>query len=273
MAALITILALSGCGTGHPPQLISNGTDPGRSTAATAPTDPHGQLVGLVAAAQDRRYIAAYTLVTRGRADRTVLVSLAGDASWRVDVPGAALSGGADVSIVGNSTGTYQCLLGGPATVPLSRLISTPSTVPTPVTYPAPACVKVAAAGKPVPARYDPVIEHFFTDWLDVLINRNAPISVFHATPLPRSTGACFSVEPSAASLVPPIDAGIYCFLPDGTLTAATIAGNSLVLSGLPATAPPTNPLPAPVIAGPAAPVKAPPVPVVTATPAATTTG
>lgn len=213
-----------------------------------------------MAAARDRRYVAAYTLVTRGRADRTVLASVATDASWRVDVPGGALGGGADVAIVGDTTGTYQCLLGGSGTT-LAAITTSPASG-----YPAPTCVKVAAAGHRVPARYDPIFEHMFTDWLDVLTDREAPISVFTASPLSNSTGTCFSVEPSAASLAPPIAPGIYCFLPDGTMTAAAISDNTLTMAGPPAPAPPSTTLPAVVTPGPAAPTKAPPAPVPSAT-------
>ena len=128
--------------------------------------------------------------------------------------------------------------------------------------YPAPVCVKVAAAGKPVPRKYDPVFEHIFTDWLGVLLDRTAPISVFPAAPLPHSTGSCYSVESSSASLAPVMDSGIFCFTSDGTLTAAKIDSGTLTISGSAVAAPPTTSLPAPITAGPAAPTKAPaPVP------------
>jgi hypothetical protein len=129
---------------------------------------------------------------------------------------------------------------------------------PTPVRYPAPICVKVAAAGKPVPKKYDPVFEHIFTDWLAVMLDRTAPISVFPASRLAHSSGACYSVESSSASLAPVIDSGIFCFTPDGTLTAAKIGAGTLTMSGPAVAAPPTTTLPAPISAGPAAPTKAP---------------
>lgn len=256
-------LALASCGTGHPPDL---GDGPTATATAAAPSAPQAQLVGLVAAAQDRHYVAAYTLATHGQPNRTVLAALASDGTWRVDVPGGALDGGADVSIIGTRTGTYQCLLSGAATSLVTQTAPpavTPSpsgspTTPPATRYAAPACVKVAAAGHAVPHRYDPVIEHVFTDWLAVLIDRDAPISVSAAKPLPHATGACYSVESNSASLVPPIDPGIFCFTPDGTLTAAALAAGTLTLVDSPAPAPPTTTLPGPVTAGPAAPVKLP---------------
>ncbi len=253
-------LTLTACGTGRPPQIGS----PSPTSVPTIPTDPAGQLAGLAAAAQDRTFVAGYTLKTSGRADRTIVASVATDGSWSVNVPGGALSGGADVSMVGTAKGTtYQCVLGGPATS-LSTVKSTrtptgspsPSSSPTgPPPFAAPACVKIANGPTDIPAAYDPVVEHPFTDWLTVLSNRNAPISVFAATKLRGASGTCFSVEPSAASLAPVVEPGIFCFLPDGTLTAARLAIGTLTLIGTPAAAPPADSLPAPVTSGPAAPL------------------
>jgi hypothetical protein len=259
-------LAVSGCGRTHPPQL---GADP--SSTATTPTGPADQLAGLAAAGLDRKYVAAYAYHVAGRADRTVVVSVANDGTWSVNVPGGALSGGADVSIIGNKTGVYQCVLGGPATtaavpnpspsVPASPSPgASPSMSPTPTgpVYTAPACYKVAAAGHNVPSAYDPLMEHVFTNWLTAMSSRTAAISVFSAAPLPGSRGTCYSVEPSAASLAPVVDAGIFCFLPDGSITAVKLAAGTLTLEGNQAVAAPTNPLPAAVLTTPAAPVHAP---------------
>ena len=107
-----------------------------------------------------------------------------------------------------------------------------------------------------IPKKYDPVIQHVFTDWMAVMTDRDAPILVFVAAPLPHSTGQCFSVEPSSASIAPPMQAGIFCYTPDGTLTAAAIAHNKLTAVAAAAPAPPNNPLPGPVTSGPAAPIK-----------------
>ena len=260
LAVSASSLTLTACGTGRPPHLGS----PSPTSVPTIPTDPAGRLAGLAAAAQDRTYVAGYTLKTSGRPDRTIVASVAADGSWSVNVPGGALDGGADVSIVGTpKTGTYQCVLGGAATS-LSAVKSTPtpsgspspSSTPTgPPPFTAPACTKIATDPTDIPAAYDPVVEHPFTDWLTVLSNRNAPISVFAAAKLPNVSGTCFSVEPSAASLAPVVDPGIFCFTPDGTLTAAKLAVGTLTLVGTPAAGPPTNGLPAPVTSGPAAPL------------------
>jgi hypothetical protein len=292
-AAIGVALGTGACGGGHPPVL----DDPG-PPVATAPTDAAGRLAALAATAQDRTYVATYTLTSPGRTRRTVLVVVATDHTWRVDVPGGALSGAADVSVVRTNDGIYQCLLGGPGTTagragagggaggevivaPTPSPSRAPSAKPSPSAsaspppppvpaYTAPACVRIAAADGAVPRRYDPVFEHAFTDWLDVLLDRDAPISIFAASPPAHATGSCFSVEPSSASLVPPIDAGVYCFGADGTMTSAAIAAGTLTYASGTATAPATNTLPAPIVTGPAAPVKAPPVP--SASPSATGT-
>lgn len=259
LTALALVLLIDGCGHTNPPHLISDNP----TLTSAPPSDPRTELAGLAAAAQDRKYVAAYTLTTDGQADRTVLVSLAADGSTRVDVPSGALSGGANVSMVSNSQGTYQCVLGGPATTFGTAPAASPSPSPSasipPVTrWSAPACVKVAEVGARVPNRYDQTIAHLFSDWLDVMTDQDAPILVFEAAPLPHSTGTCYSVEPSSASIAPPMQAGIFCYEADGTLSAAALAHNRIVINGNPAPAPPGNPLPGPISAGPAAPNRAP---------------
>jgi hypothetical protein len=256
LALFVTTLGVSGCGRTHPPHIG------GPSTPPPTTLGPADQLAGLAAAAQDLKFTAAYAYRVHGRPDRTVVASVATDGTWSVNVPAGALSGAADISVVGMKDGVYQCVLGGSATTlapppsvaPVSpspgASASPPPEAPPRIT--APACVKVAAAGHTVPSRYDPVIEHPFTDWLAVLSSRNAPISVFTAQPVPGSSGSCFSIEPSAASLAPVVQAGIFCFLANGTLTSLTLANASLTLIGTPAPGAPTDSLPGPVTAGPA---------------------
>jgi hypothetical protein len=264
VALFVGMLGLAGCGRTHPPAFSSGGT----ASAAATPTDPADQLAGLAATARDRKYVAAYTYRAGGGPNRTVVASIATDGTWSVNVPGGALGGGGDVSIVSDDAGVFQCLLGGRATTLAPVIASpqpsgspTPGASPSPSTFAfaAPVCVRVASAGKTVPRRYDPIMEHVFTDWLTALSSRNTPISVFAARALPNSSGTCFSVEPSAASLAPVVDAGIFCFRNDGTLTAVKLAEGSLTLRGAVAPAAPTNALPAPVSTGPAAPTDAQP--------------
>ncbi|HET6213449.1 MAG TPA: hypothetical protein VFE14_11325, partial [Micromonosporaceae bacterium] len=211
-----------------------------------APTEARAQLAALVALAKDRRMQAFYTLRSRGRPDRTIAVTLAGDRTWRIDIPGGALGGTVDVAFASAAGGIYQCTL--------------PSTK-----QPGAGCVRVADASGELPASIDPRVTHAFTDWRDVLTDRHAPLSIAAARPPTGGTGACYSVELTSASMAAPMDAGIYCYAPDGTLTAVVAGFGTLVLVAEPAAAPPTVPLPGPVVA--AAPLRtaAPPSPSPTA--------
>ena len=73
------LVTLAGCTT--QPPVLPDQTPSG--PAVTGPADPWGQLAGRVAALRDNRYVAAYTLSTRGRPARTVTVTIAVDGSWR----------------------------------------------------------------------------------------------------------------------------------------------------------------------------------------------
>lgn len=193
---------------------------------------------------------ATYTWSVPGRADRTVTVVRAVDGSWRVDVPGSALGGTADIAIVRSGGGLHQCAL-------------TSAQRPQPAT-----CVRLGGPDDRLPGQLDPRVQHVFTDWLTVLTDRRAPLSVSVDRPLPGARGTCFSVESTSASLDAPLDVGIYCFDTDGTPTAVRAAFGSLLLAGTPTAAPATAPLAGPVVTGeplgPDAPVE-PPAP--TATP------
>ncbi len=222
--AVLAVASATGCTSARP------AADPSASATA-AELDPRAELAGLAAAAKDRRFYAGYTLSQPGRSDRPIVVTMAVDGSWRIDVPGGALGGQADVSVAGNRDGVYQCRLAG--TGPAG----------------APYCVTVAAAGAVIPSAYDPRIEHPFTDWLNVLTDRRAALSVTSAPLLPGSSGSCFSVEPSSAALLAPIDAGVYCYDRSGVLTGARLGFGTLTLTGAISPAPPAAPLAGPVTA------------------------
>ncbi|MFD0741427.1 hypothetical protein ACFQ1L_05415 [Phytohabitans flavus] len=197
----------------------------------TGAPDARVQLAGLAAAAQDRKVTALYTWSAPGRSDRTVVLTTAADGSWRVDVPLGALGGTADVSMAQNAEGLFQCVLPS-AEHPVS-----------------PACVRVADPGGTIERGVDPQVQHPFTDWRKVLTDRTAPLSVSVAQPLPGASGACFSVETTTASVDAPLDAGIYCYAPDGTFTGVKVSFGTLLLAGAPSGAPPTITLPGPVVA------------------------
>jgi hypothetical protein len=186
-----------------------------------------------VAAAADKRYTAGYRLARPGQSSRTVNVVVATDASWLVTMAAAAGDGSVDVALARTGDGLYQCT------------VNTAN----------PDCVRVAGSDGQLPANADPGIEHVFTDWLTLMADRQAPLSVDSATPPAGATGDCFSVEPSTASLTPAMQGGVYCYQPDGTLTAAALGTATLTLISPPAPAPTSITLPAPVVAGVAVPV------------------
>ncbi|RKN42836.1 hypothetical protein D7223_22440 [Micromonospora endolithica] len=190
------------------------------------------ELAGLAAAAQDRHLVAAYTLRVPDAADRTVVVTSATDGSWRVDVPGGALGGTADVSFAATADGLFQCSLP-------SASRPEPST-----------CLRLGDPDDAVPRRLDPRVQHPFTDWLGVLTDRRSPLAVSPAQPPPGATGTCYSVETTSASITAPLDPGIYCYDPEGTPTAVRTAFGTLLLTGTPAPPPATVQLAGPVVEG-----------------------
>jgi hypothetical protein len=240
--ALAVPVLLAGCG--HDPAPVD--PTPSDSPLATEASGARDELAGLAAAAEDRHLLASYTLAASGRPDRTVVVTDAADGTWRVDIPGGALGGTADVSVAQTRDGLFQCAL------PSAQR-------PDPAT-----CVRVAAADGRLAATIDPRIQHPFTDWLGVLTDRQAPLAVSTSRPLPGARGACFSVDSTSASLSAPLDVGIYCYDPDGTLTAARLGFGTLLLVGTPAAPPPSITLPGPVTPGEPLKTAAPPTPVPT---------
>lgn len=185
--------------------------------------------------------VAFYTWRASNRPDRTVAVTLGGDGTWRVDVPGGAHGGAVDVAIAGTKDGIYQCVL--------------------PASQPGSGCAKIAPPGGMPSASVDPKVEHVFTDWRDFFTDRRAPLSVASAKPPAGATGSCYSVELTSASLAAPVDTGIYCYRPDGTLTGAVTGFGTLVLAGDPSPPPPTVRLPGHVVATAPLTTAAPPPP------------
>ena len=232
LPALAVLLAVAGCTSQAPAPA------PTAEPVHTGPLDARVLLAGFAAAAKDHRFSAGYTLSQPRLPARTVTVTVATDGSWRLDIPGGALGGQANVTVAGNRDGLFQCNLAAP-----------------------PVCTRVAPAGGAMPAAVDPRVQHPFVDWLDVLTDRQAPLSVATAAPLRGSRGACFSVEPTAAGLLAPMDAGVYCYDPDGTLTAVRAGFGTLTLATPVSPAPPTALLPGPVGGTAPLPTAAPPPP------------
>lgn len=209
--------------TVDPPPPVSEPVPAGTDTA-------RDELAALAAAAQDRHLTARYTLTTENGPDRSIVVTSASDGTWRVDIPGGALGGTADISLATTADGLFQCAL--------------PSAGhPEP-----PSCVRLGDPDDNVPRRLDPRVQHPFTDWLDVLTDRRSPLAVSVSRPPTGATGACYSVESTSASLNPPLDVGIYCFDPDGTPTAVRAALGTLRLAAPPGPPPTTVQLAGPVL-------------------------
>ncbi|MEV0730663.1 hypothetical protein [Polymorphospora sp. NPDC050346] len=245
------VAMVTGCGSDAPASDPTPTPSPSATEADQTPA--RSQLAGLAAAAQDRHLSAFYTLSAADREDRTVAFTAAPDGSWRVDIPGGALGGTADVSVARTADGLFQCAL------------------PSVTRQVAPTCVRVGDPDGQFAAGNDPLVQHPLVSWARVLTDRRAALSVTAAQPLPGSRGACFAVESTSASLRAPLDVGIYCYAQDGTLTGAKVAFGTLILAGEPVAAPPTVTLPGPVVAGePLGMASPPPPPPPTATPTGT---
>lgn len=197
------------------------------------PDAARSELAARAALAVDHKFAALYTFQAQDEPSRAVVATVALDGSWRVDIPAGAQGGATDVSIVQNSSGVFQCSLAS-ATNPIT-----------------PTCVRVADAGDRVPAKDDPQVERVFRQWLEVFTDPQAAISVSTAQPLTTSPGSeCFSVDSLAASMSAPVDVGIYCYGPDGLLTAAKVDFGTLTIASQPAAAPQTVELPGAIVTG-----------------------
>jgi hypothetical protein len=238
-AAGITAGVTAGCGGGTPPGSIPP------SPETTPPTSARAALAARAAAAQDLVAVSSYTLTRPGGQEHGILLVRAEDGGWRVDVEGGALGGTADVAIAVTGGELFQCALPSPA-------------------RPGGACVPLAE----LTPGLDPRIHHVFTDWPGVFTDRTAALAVSTAAPPAEGApGECFAVEPTTASLESPVEAGIYCYAEDGTLTGAWLGLGNLVLTSTGGAAPPTVDLPGPVVDGDPLPTAPPPSPTAPASP------
>ncbi|QLQ40223.2 hypothetical protein [Micromonospora robiginosa] len=226
--ALTLPALLASCVADHPRTAPTDGADPVPVQVDAA----RDELAGLAAAAQDRHFTATYAFAPPGGPSRTLTWTSANDGGWRVDVPGWGRGGTVDVSLAGTSDGLFQCALPSTARV-----------------LPA-GCVRLGDTDDAVPRRLDPRVQHPFTDWLEVLTDREAPLAVSPATPPAGVTGRCYAVDSTAASMNAPLDVGVYCFGEDGTPLAVRAAFGSLTLTGRPGPAPATVELAAAVTEG-----------------------
>ena len=235
---VLLALMVAGCG-GAETQVAA----PAPESLPPDTSSARADLAARAALAQDHRYSALYDYDAKdGQGVRAVVATVATDGSWRVDVPGGALGGSVDVSIVQTTEGVYQC------------------TLPTAANPVSPSCARVADAGKRVPKEYDPKVQRVFRQWLSVFQDRQAPLSVVAAQPLPGAQGSCYSVDTVSASLRAPVDVGIYCYSDQGLLTAARVGYGTLTLVSV-AQPPPRVDLPGPITGASPLETKSPPPP------------
>ncbi|MDQ0367544.1 hypothetical protein [Catenuloplanes indicus] len=238
LLALLTVAAAAGCGGGTPePAAVAS-----PAVTTEPPENPRSALAARAAAAEDSSIVATYTLTEGGGTPRAVIVTLATDRSWRVDIAGGAMGGLADVSVAVNGQGLFQCALPS-ETRPVS-----------------PACIRIAEPDGTLPKHIDPRVQHAFTDWRAVLTDREAPLSVSLAKPVADGVaGQCYAVESTYASLDAPLDTGIYCYDQVGVLTGAKLSFGTLALAQTPVPGPGSITLPGPVTTGPALGMATPP--------------
>ncbi|RZU50723.1 uncharacterized protein YqiB (DUF1249 family) [Krasilnikovia cinnamomea] len=242
LTAALLAVGVTACGGDAAPAT----PPPSPSAPTEALPDPgaaRADLAARAALAQDHRYAALYRYTAPGQAPRDIVVTVATDGSWRVDIPGGALGGTADVSIVQTAAGLYQCSLPSPTQPVVSS------------------CVRLGDPGDRIPRPYDPKVQRVFRQWLSVFTDRRAALSVTPASPLTGARGRCFAVDTISASLNATFDVGIYCYADDGLLTAARLGFGQIVLTGAPAAPPPRVQLPGPVRAGDPLGMAAPPPP------------
>jgi len=227
-ATVLLSLGVAACGGADTPVAPASSAP---SPAATEDPNAREELAGRAALAQDHAFAGLYSLDDGSGQPRNVVATVGADGTWKVDVSGGAMGGTADVSIVSVATGVYQCTLTSPTN---------------PIT---PTCIRIADAGKRVPKAYDPRVERLFRQWLPVFTDRQAALSVSAVQPLSGAQGDCYSVDSISASLKAPVDIGIYCYAPDGLLTAARVDFGVLKLVSV-AAGPATVPLPGAEVPG-----------------------
>jgi hypothetical protein len=229
LSALLALAVTAGCSGAPDPQ-----PTPTPSAGGDDTPDSRADLIARATLAQDKAYAALYTLTEDDNGTQhNVVATIGADGTWRVDESHAMLGGTADVSIVSTAAGVFQCTVSSP---------SNPTT---------PSCVRVANPGKKVAKDYSPQVERLFRQWLPVFTDRQSALAVTEVDPLDGAQGTCFSIDSIAASIKAPVDIGIYCYAPDGVLTAARVDFGRLKLVSQVA-GPATVPLPGPVGPGPA---------------------
>lgn len=212
-AATLTACGGSTVDTAEPSPSPAPPVTSGRAPIGTA--SAAGELAGLAAAAKGREYSAVYEYTRPKREPVEVTVDMAAGDRWSVEVPGGAQGGKADITIARDRDTYLQCVDAKPDV-----------------------CAPIEVKDEAIPAKIDPVVQHVFTDWLDVFLNRSSPISVARTDRIKGVKGQCFWLERNSVTVSSPVPNGVYCLRTDGIITAVKADFGLLRLDGEPRPAP-----------------------------------
>jgi hypothetical protein len=199
-AALLTVAAVAACGGGSSP-----------APAATAGTVADA-LSRVAATAASLSYSATYTFFEAADRQSATVQVWRSPPSLRVDV----VEHGTTATLIVGDDATYSCSMTGTRR----------------------ACLRVAAAGQPLPAPFNVAPVNLFTVYVRQLAARTVDYDVVAAT-APSPTTRCFAVTPKTTAAAPQVPKGTYCFSADGVLSAATYpSGNTITLQSQQAATP-----------------------------------
>ena len=215
MAALLAVLTVAGCHSGHPTATPTAGSTPPLSpTTSATPADTLKQLATVAAAAS---YRATYTARQSHPATTATWQLWRTPTSLRVDVVTPRVT----ATLIVTPKASYSC-----------RAAKHHKT-----------CFRVAKAGQPVPAPFHLLAQPLFSTNVDILAKHSDSYVVTATAPeqgsarVPAAT--CFALRPLAGAPKPRVEQATYCFSAAGVLTSITYpSGNVVRLRHVTMTAP-----------------------------------
>lgn len=199
-ATLLAVTTVAACGSSSSPA-------PAATTATVADALSH-----VAATAAAASYSATYTFFEAADRQSATVQVWRSPPSLRVDV----VAHGTTATLIVGDDATYSCSMTGARR----------------------ACLRVAAAGQPLPAPFNVAPANLFTVYLRQLAARTADYDVVAAT-APSPATRCFAVTPKATASAPQVPKGTYCFYADGVLAAAKYpSGNTVTLQSQQAATP-----------------------------------